>query len=221
MGRKKSAASDMEVREKQINPLAQRLSELITDANALKDHLGVSMQAVNQYKLGLARPSLENLCKIADFYGVSTDYLLGRVEYSTVDKDKTVAIEVTGLSEKAIDVLIPHAHDWQTHTLSRLLEEYPHFLSVLSNIVEYNFKYLDWEKVKANYKRESQEIAAKGADYAWKTPRKITGDMLKEKELLVKAFRFSIYESLMETVDRLVEKTYKEDGNNGKHQKKD
>ena len=73
MGRKSSATSGMNVAEKQATPLAQRLNELITDSNGLKDFLGCSIQAVNQYKLGISRPSLENLCKIADFYGVSTD----------------------------------------------------------------------------------------------------------------------------------------------------
>ena len=75
MGRKRSDTSKMNVAEKQETPLAKRLSELITDGNELKDFLGVSAQAINQYKLGLSRPSLENLCKIASYYGVSADYL--------------------------------------------------------------------------------------------------------------------------------------------------
>ena len=73
MGRKRSKTSEMDVAEKQKTPLAKRLSKLITDGNELKDFLGVSAQAINQYKLGLSRPSLENICQIADFYGVSTD----------------------------------------------------------------------------------------------------------------------------------------------------
>ena len=105
MGRKKSATSDMNVMEKQLTPLAQRLSDLITDANALKDHLGVSTQAINQYKLGLARPSLENLCKIARFYGVSTDYLLGFTETPSVDEDIQATYKTTGLTEDAIQAI--------------------------------------------------------------------------------------------------------------------
>lgn len=42
MGRKKSATSDMDVLGKQSAPLARRLNELITDASALRDYLGVS-----------------------------------------------------------------------------------------------------------------------------------------------------------------------------------
>lgn len=105
MPRKKAPVSDMDVAGKQATPLAQRLSSLITDPNALKDYLGCSIQAVNQYKLGISRPTLNNLCKIADFYGVSTDFLLGRVPYKTMDIEKQGICEYTGLSENAVDQL--------------------------------------------------------------------------------------------------------------------
>lgn len=113
MGRKKSPASDLDVREKTLTPLAQRLGDLITDANELREHLGVTMQAVNQYKLGLARPSLENLCKIADFYGTTTDFLLGRSEVKSQDATVQAATTYTGLSEKAATILHQLKYDVQ------------------------------------------------------------------------------------------------------------
>lgn len=105
MGRKKNNTSGTDVEVKQSTPLAQRLSTLITDTNELKEYLGCSIQAINQYKLGISRPSLENLCKIADFYGVSTDYLLGRTETSNPDPKIQEICEYTGLSEHAVSVL--------------------------------------------------------------------------------------------------------------------
>lgn len=105
MGRKRSYTSGMDVAEKQETPLAMRLSELITDGNALKEFLGVSAQAINQYKLGLSRPSLENLCKIASYYGVSADYLLGLSGTPSTKEDIKVACKTTGLSEQAIEEL--------------------------------------------------------------------------------------------------------------------
>lgn len=105
MGRKKNATSEMDVVEKLSAPLTQRLNELITDSNELKDFLGCSIQAVNQYKLGISRPSLENLCKIADFYGVSTDYLLGRTTVKTSDMDKRKMCDYSGLTESALEFL--------------------------------------------------------------------------------------------------------------------
>lgn len=105
MGRKKAPISDMNVMEKQEAPLAKNLRALITDPNALREYLGCSTQAINQYRLGTSRPTLENLCKIADFYGVSTDFLLGRVPYKTKDTEKRDVCEYTGLSEAAVDRL--------------------------------------------------------------------------------------------------------------------
>ena len=39
---------------------------------------GVSIQSVSNWETGTRRPSLEQLCAIADQYNVSTDQLLGR-----------------------------------------------------------------------------------------------------------------------------------------------
>jgi transcriptional regulator with XRE-family HTH domain len=42
--------------------------------------IGVSQPAVTQWETGAKVPSVEMLCKLADLYCVSTDYLLGRGE---------------------------------------------------------------------------------------------------------------------------------------------
>lgn len=39
---------------------------------------GVSIQSISNWETGTRRPSLEQLCAIADRYNVSTDQLLGR-----------------------------------------------------------------------------------------------------------------------------------------------
>ena len=78
MGRKKSDISEMDIVEKLNSPFPIALNALIKEhdnARELMEHLGISPQAVNQYRNGLSRPSLENICKIADVYNVSVDYL--------------------------------------------------------------------------------------------------------------------------------------------------
>ena len=42
--------------------------------------VGVSDSAWNKYEKNKADPSIDILLRIADFFGVSTDYLLGRTE---------------------------------------------------------------------------------------------------------------------------------------------
>lgn len=44
----------------------------------LADHLRVSIGTISNYEQGIHSPDLRTLCKIADFYDVSVDYLLGR-----------------------------------------------------------------------------------------------------------------------------------------------
>lgn len=64
----------------------------------LAELLGVSLTAYQKYEHGTAEPNFDNLSKLADFYGVSTDYLLGR-EPSPPPAD---AMEVLGI-EKSVD----------------------------------------------------------------------------------------------------------------------
>ena len=42
------------------------------------DELGMSVHTYIKYEKENVKPTYETLCKIADFYGVTTDYLLGR-----------------------------------------------------------------------------------------------------------------------------------------------
>lgn len=46
----------------------------------LGEIIGVSEGAVSQYENGKRQPDYETLKKIADFFNVSTDYLLGRAD---------------------------------------------------------------------------------------------------------------------------------------------
>lgn len=108
MGRKKNITSEMDVIEKANSPFAKRLSELIAkndNAKELEHFLRVSPQAISQYKNGESRPSLDNICKIADFYKVTVDFLLGRTSVDSTDYDIQRVHEYTGLSSNAIIAL--------------------------------------------------------------------------------------------------------------------
>ena len=56
--------------------------------------LCVTKQCVSNWENDNVVPSIDMLCKIADFFGVSTDYLLGRSERRVV--------EVSNLTEEQI-----------------------------------------------------------------------------------------------------------------------
>ena len=51
----------------------------------IAQYLGVTRQAVASYELAKREPDYEILRKLADFYGVSVDYLLGRTENNEIN----------------------------------------------------------------------------------------------------------------------------------------
>ena len=51
---------------------------------ALADELGITNQAVSLLEKGKRSPSFEVLCALADFFGVSLDYLVGRSDDSAM-----------------------------------------------------------------------------------------------------------------------------------------
>ena len=62
--------------------LNERLKELriqngVTQ-KAIADGIGVTPVSVQRFEYGTAKPKLDTVIKLADFFNVSTDYLLGR-----------------------------------------------------------------------------------------------------------------------------------------------
>ena len=94
--------------------LKNRLEELIearqdTDYhyNLVKqcEQMDINYQTFQKYLKGTSQCSAENLVKIANYYKVSVDYLLGLTDISTTNKDLRFVCDYTGLSEKAVTTL--------------------------------------------------------------------------------------------------------------------
>ena len=67
-----------------------RRAKMLTQSEAA-EQLGISLSTYQKYERDKNSiiPSLEMLLRIADFYGVSTDFLLGRPENEPVLDDET------------------------------------------------------------------------------------------------------------------------------------
>lgn len=76
-----------------------------TTQQRLAEAIGCSRQTVSLYANGNASPDAEKLKLIADFFHVSTDYLLGRTNAKTQNADLRAICDYTGLSEKAVSEL--------------------------------------------------------------------------------------------------------------------
>lgn len=60
------------IEQRKLNKVTQR---------QMADYLQITQPSYIRYENGTSQPSLENLVKIADYFDVSVDYLLGRTEY--------------------------------------------------------------------------------------------------------------------------------------------
>ena len=61
------------------------------------DELGVCYTTVSGYESGRNEPSLELLCHLADYFDVSTDYLLGRSNEKNIAEERAKAKAYTDL----------------------------------------------------------------------------------------------------------------------------
>ena len=64
---------------------SDRLKELRKGAGlsqkALGEDIGASERSIQSYELGTRKPTLDVINKLADYFGVTTDYLLGRTNH--------------------------------------------------------------------------------------------------------------------------------------------
>lgn len=86
-----------------------RLRELMTarevTMTALANALGISRQAVSQYQDGSTQPNMQKLIEIANYFNVSTDYLLGLTDTQSANADARAAVEYTKLPERAVNLI--------------------------------------------------------------------------------------------------------------------
>ena len=89
--------------------MAKRIRESVESSGLsqqkIADNVGVSRQAISQYCDGSTIPNADKLMKIAQFFGVSADYLLGLSETRTTDPNLKEICSYTGLSEKSVALL--------------------------------------------------------------------------------------------------------------------
>ena len=67
------------------NLLAKRLTELIAESgksqNEIASDLKISKQKLSNWKLGYYEPELDAVLMLAEYFNVTTDYLLGKTDF--------------------------------------------------------------------------------------------------------------------------------------------
>ena len=92
----------------------ERLGDLISNANITQAQLeaatGVKQSAISEYINGRSNgsfraPDCGTVIALAKYFSVSTDYLLGLSDISSIDPNLQSAKQFTGLSEKSVGLL--------------------------------------------------------------------------------------------------------------------
>lgn len=105
------------------NITGQRIRQLRRELDLSQEELSkkikVTTSAVGQYETGNKKPSYDTLCRLADVFDVTTDYLLGRTghpntvrKYDIPDELKTLGIAYLEVAKYMQDKSIP-AEDTQ------------------------------------------------------------------------------------------------------------
>lgn len=92
----------MEYREKFAQRLVYLREQKGISQQELADNLNITRQSLSLYEKAERTINIELLAKIADFFNVSTDYLMGRTDIPSMNEDIQTACKVTGLSDEAI-----------------------------------------------------------------------------------------------------------------------
>lgn len=68
----------------------------------MADDLGISRSSLEYYEKGKRTPDLNTINKISDYLNVSIDYLMGKTDVNTADKDLQYICDYTGLNGTAV-----------------------------------------------------------------------------------------------------------------------
>ncbi|HEM3610516.1 helix-turn-helix domain-containing protein [Streptococcus suis] len=76
----------------------ERLKALRLESNLtqkeIAEKFGIKQPNYQQWESGKRKPTSDTLEKFSEFFGVSTDYLLGNSDYRTVEEDELSEVEI-------------------------------------------------------------------------------------------------------------------------------
>lgn len=154
----------------------------------LCDYLEISQGALSNYRHGLRFPDGNVLEKMADKFGTTTDYLLGRTNLKSVNKDYQKVHEITGLTDNAIKTLetlkIIHNENIKANKGNTRIQD---TFDVISYLIENETKHLLFSNI---------------ADYLW-FDRKHK-DLIEKNEAIHDEYGFKLEMKKVSTVDKII-----------------
>ena len=164
------------------NTLSERLKECRkkkgVKQSEVADRLNVQRQIISYYESGTRKPNLGDLIMLADFYNVSIDYLVGRTDTPTTDKDLRFICDYTGLTNTSISTLHKRVEVIRgdgyverdvfdvemLNFTNKFISEYATALSELAYMYKMNFSSSVWYKQKYLTAETPEEIEKFGRE---------------------------------------------------------
>lgn len=89
--------------------IKQLRKELDLTQEQFAHKIGYSRTAISAWEIGRNEPSNDDTLKLADFFNVSTDYLLGKTDIRNYEEDKANDVDLTGLDNEDIEKIQEYA----------------------------------------------------------------------------------------------------------------
>jgi len=166
----------MNDKDSYFHPFPRRLRLLFDETRVsqqeVADYVGVSRQAVSQWKDGKTIPDCYNFKKVAEFFNVPLEYLYGETESKV--KENQALVDSLGLSDEAITKLQawaiqPGSSVTPIAFLSKLIdtEEFDHFLQqaqrASNEYIEIQCELLDEDRIPPGDPDDPAQIAVRRA----------------------------------------------------------
>lgn len=192
-----------------------RLRELLENTNTTQEEIanycGIQRQSVAQWKDGKTKPDILSLCKIAQYFNVSADYLLGLSDVSTTDTNLKSVCEYTGLNEKSVNFFNECKDYWFE---GRGLKEFIEFLieefetegsqiyqNDLFSLVTDAIYIEDMEQIINQYKNNNLTNIIRTEHVAGGTLKFNWFDTVKNRETDLKSYKYELLQMLIDFVE--------------------
>lgn len=111
--------------------LRQLLEETGTSQKQLGEAIGVTPQTISLYATNGSKPDWKTIVTIADYFDVSTDWMLGRTDTRSPDTTIQSVCNYTGLSDAAVEIL---------HGLTTAKKTYTNLRKAINALFEQSFE---------------------------------------------------------------------------------
>lgn len=156
-----------------------------TTQQELAEVLGKTRQSISYYCDGSSSPDWETLAKIAKFYSVSSDWILGLSDVQSPNADMKSVCDFTGLSEASVEsILRETSHEESRQTINAILSfDADSFHSLITNAQKGISIHQKYKDKPFNFETIPEEIRLNLFDYFGIDPDGInyTSDMASER----------------------------------------